>query len=131
MDTSKSTQSEDIPFKIIKDNADSFANFIFKNFNKCNIDGKFPDQSKKADVSPVFKKRNYNDKTNYWPVIILPLLSKIYEHLIYNQINHMAENALSIFQCGFHKKYSTQHALIAMIEKARKILNKGGIYGAF
>ena len=33
MDTSKSTESEDIPFKIIKDNADIFANFFFKNFN--------------------------------------------------------------------------------------------------
>ena len=38
LDTSKSTQSEDIPFKIIKDNADIFANFIFQNFNKCIID---------------------------------------------------------------------------------------------
>ena len=28
LDTSKSTQSEDIPFKITKDNADIFANFI-------------------------------------------------------------------------------------------------------
>ena len=54
LDTSKSTQSEDIPFKIIKDNADIFASFIFK--NKCIIDGKFPDQLKKSDVSPVFKK---------------------------------------------------------------------------
>ena len=42
----------------------------------------------------------------------------------------MTENALSIFQCGFHKKYSTQHALKAMIEKAGKILNKGGTFGA-
>ena len=42
----------------------------------------------------------------------------------------MTENALSIFQCGFRKKYSTQHALIAMIEKARKILDKGGTFGA-
>ena len=42
----------------------------------------------------------------------------------------MAKNALSIFQCGFRKKYSTQHALIAMIEKARKILNKGATFGA-
>ena len=41
----------------------------------------------------------------------------------------MTENALSIFQCGFRKKYSTQHALIAMIEKARKILDKGGTFG--
>ena len=42
----------------------------------------------------------------------------------------MTENALSIFQCGFRKKYSTQNALIAMIEKARKILDKGGTFGA-
>ena len=39
----------------------------------------------------------------------------------------MAENALSIFQRGF----STQHALIPMIENARKILEKGGTFGAF
>ena len=42
----------------------------------------------------------------------------------------MTENALSIFQCGFHKKYSTQHALISVIERQKKILNKGGTFGA-
>ena len=111
LDNSKSIQSQDITFKIIKDNADIFANFILQNFNKCIIDGKFPDQLKKADVSLVFNKGNHNDKTNYRTVSILPSLSKIYEGLIYNQINHMTENALSIFQCDFRKKYSTQHAL--------------------
>ena len=110
LDTSKSTQSEDIPFNIIKDNAVIFANFILQNFIKCITDRKFPDQLKKADVSPVFKKGNHNDKTNYRPVSILPSLSKIYERLIYTQINQTTQNALSIFQCGFRKKYSTQHA---------------------
>ena len=42
----------------------------------------------------------------------------------------MTKIALTIFQYGFHKKYSTQHALIAMNEKARKILDKGGTFGA-
>ena len=42
----------------------------------------------------------------------------------------MAENALSIFQCSFRKKYSTQHALIVMTENTKKILNKGGTFGA-
>ena len=41
----------------------------------------------------------------------------------------MAENALSIFQCGFRQKYGTQHVLIAMIEKARKVLDRGGTFG--
>ena len=36
----------------------------------------------------------------------------------------------SLFRCDFRKKYSTQHALIAIIEKARKILDKGRIIGA-
>ena len=84
----------------------------------------FPDQLKKADISPVFKKGNHNYKTNYRPVSILPSLSKIYERVIYNQINQMTGKALSIFQCSFCKKYSTQHALIAMFKKARNILDK-------
>ena len=130
LDTSKSTQSQDISFKIIKGNADIIANFILQNFIKCIIDGKSPDQLRKADVSPVFKKGNRNDKTNYEPVSILPSLSKIYEYLIYNQVNQMTENALSIFQCNFRKKYNTQHALIAMISKARKILHKDGAFSA-
>ena len=107
-----------------------FLPIYLRNFNKYILDGKFPDQLKKADVSPVFEKGNHNDKTNYRPVNILPLLSKIYERLIYCQINQMTENALSIFQCGCRKKYSTHHALIAMIEKTRKILDKGGTFGS-
>ena len=42
----------------------------------------------------------------------------------------MTENAQSIFQFRFCKRYSTLHALIAMIEKARKILDKGGTFGS-
>ena len=34
------------------------------------------------------------------------------------------------FSAVFAKKYSTQDALIGMIEKARKILDKGGTFGA-
>ena len=50
LDTSKLTQSEDIAFKIIKDNADIFANFISQKFNQCIIEGKFPDRLKKAGI---------------------------------------------------------------------------------
>ena len=36
LDTSKSTQSEDISIKMIKNNADIFTNFILQNFNKAS-----------------------------------------------------------------------------------------------
>ena len=60
LDTSKSAQSENIPLKIITDNADIFSNFTLQILNKCMIDGKFPDQFKKADVNP--KKQNVMTK---------------------------------------------------------------------
>ena len=109
LDTSKSALSEDIPFKIIKDNADIFANFILQTLNRCIIDKKFPDQLKKADVSHVFKTGSHNDKINFRP------LSKIYEPLTYNQINQMAENALSRFLCGFRKKYAFKKYALNMV----------------
>ena len=56
LDTSKSTQSEDIPFKIIKGIADVFANFILQNFNQCSIDGNFPDQLKNQTLVLSLKK---------------------------------------------------------------------------
>ena len=43
LDRSTSTQLEDYLFKIIKYNADIFANFILQSFNKYIIDAKFPD----------------------------------------------------------------------------------------
>ena len=64
LDTSKSTQSKDIPFKIIKDYADILANFILQSFNKCIIDGKFPDQLKKADLVLSLKKETIMIKPN-------------------------------------------------------------------
>ena len=39
-------------------------------------------------------------------------------------------NILSKYQCGFRKGFSSQHCLLAMIEKWRKGLDNGGSFGA-
>ena len=44
-----------------------------------------------ANVSPIFKKNDPLDKENYRPVSILPLLSKVYEKLLYNRQSDYAE----------------------------------------
>ena len=48
--------------------------------------GIFPDELKIADIVPVFKKEDPNDKTNYRPISLLPLISKIFEKVLYQQI---------------------------------------------
>ena len=57
-------------------------------------------------------------------------MSKLFEKIIYSQINDYFENILSDFQCGFRKGFSAQHCLLAMIEKWKRSRDKGGHYGA-
>ena len=82
MKVEKSCQSTDIPTKIIKLNKQIIADFISENFNHCIDIGEFPTELKQADITPVFKKEDKSDKSNYRPVSILSNLSKIYEKLM-------------------------------------------------
>ena len=66
--------------------------------------GIFPTKMKNADVSPVFKKGDHLNKSNYRPVSILPSDSKIFEKLMFSQINNFIDPYLSIYQCGFRRE---------------------------
>ena len=50
---------------------------IFVGFLASFDEGVFPDYLKHADVTPVYKKKDKSDKTNYKPVTILTNISKI------------------------------------------------------
>ena len=114
LDTSKAIQQGDIPAKIIKDKKDIFSYFISASFNNAVNGGLFPDELKHADIKPVYKQESRNEKKkNYRPVSILPNLSKIFERCMYNQL----KDYFNKLQCGFRKGFSTQHCLLAMIEK--------------
>ena len=130
LDTSKATQQGDAPTKIIKDNKDIFSYFISAIFNNAVNKGVFPDELKHADIKPIYKKESRNEKENYRPVSILPNLSKIFERCMYHQLKDYFDKLLSKYQCGFRKEFSTQHCLLAMIEKLRKILDSGGASAA-
>ena len=49
--------------------------------------GNFSNELKLAEVMPVYKKRNPLNKENYRPVRVLSHVSKIFEKVIYEQIN--------------------------------------------
>jgi hypothetical protein len=56
LDITKACQGGDIPTKIVKKNANLFADFLITSLNKCMKYGKFPSNFKLADVIPIFKK---------------------------------------------------------------------------
>ena len=92
---------------------------------------KFPSKLKYADITPIFKKLECISKENYRPVSILPVVSKVFERIMQNQIKLYVDKYLSPFLCGYRRGYNAQYALTAMIEKWKKFLDKnGGIAGA-
>ena len=72
-------------------------------FRTCLNHGKFPEEWKKANVVPVFKKGDKQCVKNYRPVSLLPICSKIFERIIYNNTyNYLIDNNLiSQNQSGF------------------------------
>ena len=55
----------------------------------------FPSELKNADIIPIDKKNSKFDIENYRPVSILPVLSKIYERCIFDQIYRKFNQVLS------------------------------------
>ena len=80
--------------------------------NKCISTKSSPDELKVADVITVFKKEDPNNKANYRPLSLLPIISKIFERVLFEQIEKFSEKILSLKLCGFRKGHSTQRALL-------------------
>ena len=78
--------SGDIPTKILKECKFTF-DIITACINKAIETANSPDSFKMANVRPVFKKENPLDKSNYRRVSIMPLISKVYQRVIYNQLS--------------------------------------------
>ena len=65
---------------------------IFPNYLKA---GYFPTAWKKANVVPVHKKGNKQILSNYRPVSLLPISSKLFEKIIFDTIfQHLTANKL-------------------------------------
>ena len=56
----------------------------------------------------------------------MPLLSKIFERLIYHQLNQYLEQYLNSLLCGFRKAHSTRHALFRLLQEWQNKLDKSG-----
>ena len=88
--------------------------------------GIFPQSLKIAKVIPVFKKDDNTNLTNYRPISLLPVLSKIFEKIVHTQLSaYFVEHKLLFkSQHGFRKNHSTETATLEFIDKLLKHLDK-------
>lgn len=103
-------------------------------FNNCMNSGTFPDMLKIAKVIPLHKGGEINDITNYRPISLLPVFSKIFEKLLHKRISDFFEKHNVIYkkQFGFQKRHSTVHALNTAITQVINSLNSNQtVFGIF
>ena len=76
--------------------------------------GTMPDDWKKSMVTSIFKKGDRSSASNYRPISLTSVCSKIMEHILYTQImHHVAKfDILHDSQHGFRKKRSCETQLI-------------------
>ena len=113
LNNTRSTGSDNISLKYIKDGLLIIAFYLTCIVNTSLVTGIIPNVWKHALVTPLHKKGDVNDVNNYRPISKLPIMSKILEKIVATQlINYLeSNNLLSTSQHGFRPKLSTETAL--------------------
>ena len=115
-DPKKACMENDIPAKTLIGTNDIISDYLSKMYNISKNSENFPNSLKTADVVPIHKEKEKTLKKNYRPISILPILSKLFESTMHEQISAYIEKHLSSYLFGYRKGYGTQHCLLVMVE---------------
>ena len=98
-----------LPVQVLKYISNIVSPILSELINKAVTEGVFPQSLKVARVIPLYKGGDATNVKNYRPISILPLFSKLFEKVIYNQLYQYLENKNILFksQYGFMRDKST------------------------
>lgn len=121
-----STGYDGISTKIIKTVSTIIAPVLSHLINMCILHGVFPKELKISIIKPLFKKDNKDNMSSYRPIALIPILSKIFERVIYNQINsYFEKNKLFVdSQKGFRKNKSIDMAIYDFLKLVSNRVDK-------
>ncbi len=92
----------------------------------------FPNEWKQAKVTPIYKDGDKCDVSNYRPISVLPIISKIIERAVHNQLYRFLteNNILNACQSGFRSNHSTTTTLLDVSDFILSNMNQGNVTGA-
>ena len=85
---------------------------------------------KQAEVIPVFENKEKLDKSNNRPINFLPVISKIYERLMYDQMFNILIKSSLNFNLVFVNDLALWNCFLCMIKNWKEFLDQGGHYCA-
>ena len=81
---------------------------------------------KHEKIKPAFKNEDESDPNTYRPISLLSVFNRIFEKLMYKRLKSLIDkyDILSKSQYGFGENFSTQHALIDIVDKIQLDFDK-------
>ena len=132
LDPSEATGLDGITPKIVKLSAEVISPTLLRIINTSISSGNFPETLKIAKILPIHKGGAKNDPSNYRPISILSVISKLVEkHVTKHLFGFLNKyDLLHKSQSGFRKHHSCNTALLNLLDKWLKSINKGELVGA-
>ena len=129
--TAKSFGTDNISSYFLKLALPIIENSLAFLFNTSIETSQFPDSWKVARVTPIFKDGDKTEKSNYRPISVLPVISRLFEKLVFDQLyQYMKENGLfSPDQSGFLRLHSTLTCLLKNTDDWYNGLDLGRLVG--
>ena len=126
VDPFKATGPDGIPPKLLKEMAFELSPSLTLLFNSSLKQGGIPHDWKIASVTPIFKKGNRSNPTNYRPVSLTSVCCKTLERIVHTNImEHLNSlNILSKCQYSFRAKHSTELQLLHTVHDLVSNLNQ-------
>ena len=102
--------------RILKELSPVVARILTIIYTRSYETGEAPDDWKRANVAPVYKKGNKHDPANYRPISLTCISCKLMEHVIASQImsHGNSNNILYDLQHGFRSKRSCESQLLEL-----------------
>ena len=123
LSSKKATGQDGISAKLLKLSKPAVTEPIKHMVNLGFSTSTFPTSLKIAQVVPIHKKNSTLDKSNYRPVSILPIVSKIFERSINSQLAEFFNNIFNPYLSAFRPGYGCQSTLLKVIEDWKKALD--------
>ena len=118
--------SDEISMKLIKDGSEAVVPTLTKILNQSFAAGYYPNDLKKAKITPIFKGGDNSCMENYRQISILNSINKIFEKVVYKQLLHHAveNNIFTPCQYGFLKSVSTQDCILNFLKSVHENISK-------
>ena len=125
LDDKKCAGDDGIPTRLLKVAASELSSSLCRLFNISFTKGDQPQDWQDATISPVHKKGSKTLPTNYRPISLLSMASKVQEKIVHDRLyNHIDPTCLPI-NLVFEKKDGTELQLLRLIHEVSENRDKG------